>query len=345
MSEGIAGKLFSGDSIDRCFTNGNTVHTYSDISLVDMSPKDVKWDSLKAACELLSQFLLSSEFEKWADRMGTCADFLKYRPDIDMETGEFLLKLMQVWFCHCRHCPVCDWRRSLKMMAIFLSRLPQILNEYPKARWVFMTLTVPNVPIESLRDELGLMNKAWKRFVMRKGFKQVKGWIRRTEVTCDKKRNDYAHPHFHCLLMVPPSWFDGKHYVRQSRWAEIWGECMRLDVTPIVDIRAVKGTLDKAAAEILKTFNYSVKPEILVNNRDWALEYFKQVHYLKFIVSGGVLKNILTNKDSETDDSLVHVDDGSVSNDEDSGVRLAFNWRKNDKKYRRFKKGDVGIDS
>lgn len=332
-------------SIGKTFDSGNTDQNYSDISLVEMSPGDIKWDSVKLACDLLSQFLSSTEFDKWADRMGACADFLKCRPDIDKETGEFLLKLMQVYFCHCRHCPICSWRRSLRDMAIFLTRLPQILSEYPKARWVFMTLTVPNVPIESLREELGLMSKAWHRFVKRKEFMQVKGWIRKTEVTCECKRKGYAHPHFHCLLMVSSTWFRGDKYVKQSRWAEIWGECMKLDVIPIVDIRAVKGTPDKAAVEILKSFNYSVKPETLVNNPDWMLEYFRQVHYLKFIACGGALKNILKNDDPETDDSLVHVDDGSVLEDEDSGVRLAFNWRKNDKKYRRFKKGDVGIDS
>lgn len=30
------------------------------------------------------------------------------------------------------------------------------------------------------------------------------------------------------------------------RWTQIWQECKRLDETPILDIRAVKGSLDKA---------------------------------------------------------------------------------------------------
>lgn len=331
-------------SIDRGHKNSNTVGINSDIALADISPRDAKWDAMKAGAELLSQFLLSTEFEKWGNRMDACADFLKYSPGVDMETGEFLLKLMEVYFCHCRHCPTCSWRRSLRNMALFLKNIPKIMHEHPNARWVFMTLTVPNVPVNSLRSELSKMNKAWRRFVGRKEFRAVKGFIRTTEVTCEQKRKGYAHPHFHCLLMVSNTWFK-TNYTKQSRWSEIWGDCMRLDVTPVVDIRAVKGTPDKAAIEVLKSFNYSVKPETLVNNPEWMLEYFKQVQSLKFISCGGVLKGILKLEEPETDESLIHVDGDTAADEEDSKARLAFNWRKSDKKYRRFKKGDVGFDS
>ncbi|HGJ5877694.1 MAG TPA: protein rep [Arsenophonus nasoniae] len=317
----------------------NTQHKTHDISLAEISPKDAKFDKMKAASELLSEVLLGTEFDKWATRMSSCADILKYYPDIDKETGEFLIKLIEVYFCHCRHCNICDGRRSLRQMAMFRKSLPDILNDYPKARWVFMTLTVPNMPITSLRDELKLMSKAWGRFVKRKEFKPVKGWIRKTEVTCESKRKDYAHPHFHCLLMVPPSWFN-TYYTKQSRWAEIWGECMKLDTPPIVDIRVVKGTADKAAVEVLKTFNYSVKPETLINNQEWMLEYFRQVHYLKFIACGGALKNVLKSSEPETDESLIHVDGESPSSEDEAKARLAFNWRSYEKQYKRFAKGD-----
>ncbi|MDI5568725.1 protein rep, partial [Salmonella enterica subsp. enterica serovar Kentucky] len=39
----------------------------------------------------------------------------------------------------------------------------------------------------------------------RKEFKPVQGWIRTTEVT--RGRDGSAHPHFHTLMMVPPSMF------------------------------------------------------------------------------------------------------------------------------------------
>lgn len=41
--------------------------------------------------------------------------------------------------------------------------LPQIINDYPKHRWLFITLTVKNSHIEELRSTLDLLNKSFKR--------------------------------------------------------------------------------------------------------------------------------------------------------------------------------------
>lgn len=317
------------------------LNSRSDVSLSEISAKDKKWDVLKARTDGVSQLLYrAGEFEKWAQRMECCAGMLKFAEVLDKDTGEIRLRLRKADFCHCRHCLVCDWRRQLMYQARFLEFLPSLLKEYPKARWVFMTLTVPNVPVESLREQLKLMNLAWKRLIKRKEFKSVNGWIRTTEVTMEKNRSGYAHPHFHCLMMVPPSWFDGKHYIKQSRWSEIWGECMRLDVIPIVDVRAIKGGPDKAILETIKAFTYSVKSESLISDANWTLEYFKQVHHLRFIATGGALKDALKRIEAETDDEFIHVEGGSSSEENEDKKRLAFNWRKNDMKYRRCKKAD-----
>ncbi|WP_181851937.1 protein rep, partial [Klebsiella pneumoniae] len=174
----------------------------------DYSPKDAKWDELRASTERVSQFLYrAGEFEKWAHRMHDCTGLLRFAELADTTTGEISLKLRYAEFCHARHCPMCQKRREIVYRSRFLEFLPQTLSEHPKARWVFLTLTIPNVPVESLRDALKGMNAAWNRFTQRKEFKPVTGWIRTTEVTREAKRKGYAHPHFHCLLMVPPSFF------------------------------------------------------------------------------------------------------------------------------------------
>ena len=80
------------------------------------------------------------------------------------------------------------------------------------------------------------------------------------------------HPHFHVLLMVKPSFFTGKGYVKQEQWAEIWQDCMKLDYVPQVDIRAIKpnkrATEESAAdaamtAAISETLKYPIKPDSL----------------------------------------------------------------------------------
>ncbi len=96
--------------------------------------------------------------------------------------------------------------------ARFYQAMPRLAAEHPKARWIFLTLTVKNCQISELRDTLKHMNASWQRLKDRKEFKPVSGWIRSTEVT--RGKDGTAHPHFHALLMVPPSWFT-RHYIKQ----------------------------------------------------------------------------------------------------------------------------------
>ena len=78
---------------------------------------------------------------------------------------------------------------------------------YPNARWMFLTLTVRNCAIEELGETLSRMNTAFQRLKDRKEFRPVQGWIRTTEVT--RGSDGSAHPHFHTLMMVPPSMLSG----------------------------------------------------------------------------------------------------------------------------------------
>lgn len=308
--------------------------------LAEYSPKDSKWDTERAKTQKMADFLYESgRFEKWAERMDGCTRVLSFSESIDQVTGVIKPKLSDAYFCHCRHCTTCDGRRSLVRMKRFKDYLPTIEAENPKARWVFLTLTVPNCPVSELRTTLGEMNEAWRRLRARKEFKPVLGWIRATEVTQEKKRTEYAHPHFHCLLLVPSNWFT-KNYVKQAAWVELWRSCMRLDVNPVVDVRAVKGGTMRGAVETLKAFNYSMKVDDLIErSTDWMLTYMEQVHGLRFLAAGGALKDALKRIEEETTDTdLIHVDGEQASND--NGARRAFSWRPSEKIYRRFTKGD-----
>lgn len=313
-----------------------------DPALSDYSPKDSKWDDVRASTERVSQMLYrAGEFESWAHRMHDCTGLLRFAELADTSTGEISLKLRYAEFCHARHCPMCQMRRSIVYRTRFLEFLPQALSEHPNARWVYLTLTVPNMPVESLRESLKGMNKAWNKFTQRKEFRPVSGWIRTTEVTREKRRKGYAHPHFHCLLMVPPSFFNGKNYTKQARWLEIWRECMRDDSIESVDIRAVKGGVEKALLDAVKTFTYSVKPETLEADPEWALEYFRQVHKLRFIAAGGALKDAIRRVDEMTDEEMIYTDDNPKPEEPEKELRqLGYSWRRHELKYRRFTKAD-----
>jgi plasmid rolling circle replication initiator protein Rep len=295
------------------------------------SPKDKPWDTHKAVADRVALlYAQDAEFRLLGDRVLACSGLLLFAWLADRETGELLFKLRGAQFCRVRHCPVCQWRRSMMWQAKFYQALPSLQAAYPRVRWLFLTLTVKNCPVGALRANLAAMNGAWNRLRLRSEFKPVLGFVRTTEVT--RAEDGSAHPHFHVLMMVRPSYF-GKSYVTQARWAALWQECARLDYAPVVDIRAVKGDLSKAVQETLK---YAVKPADMEANGEWLLELTRQLHKLRFIATGGALKDVFKPETEITNADMVNAEASpEVDPESEEPERLAFGWDRPDKHYRK----------
>ncbi|WP_306465781.1 protein rep [Bifidobacterium breve] len=71
--------------------------------------------------------------------MASCSGLLRFGWSTIMETGETRLRLRSAQFCRVRHCPVCQWRRTLMWQARFYQALPKIVVDYPSSRWLFLT--------------------------------------------------------------------------------------------------------------------------------------------------------------------------------------------------------------
>jgi len=298
--------------------------------LTDYSPKDRPWDLHRAQAQVVEGLYSGTLYDRLAERIHNCTGFLGFGWETDSNTGEANLKLLEAHFCRVRHCPVCQWRRSLMWQARFLKAFPVVQQQYPTSRWIFLTLTVRNCAITDLRNTIQGMNRAWNRFVQRQEFADnVQGWIRSTEVTRGQNRS--AHPHFHCLLMVRPGYF-GRPYVTQARWTELWREAARLDYTPIVDVRTVKdrrGSGEPIRGAIAETLKYSIKPDDLLD-REWLLEITSQVFRLRFIATGGVLRGILRELE-ESDEDLMLLGEGDGGSPE-----IFFEWRRRIQRYVRL---------
>lgn len=231
--------------------------------------------------------------------------------------------------------------------ARFYQALPHIVADYPDARWMFLTLTVRNCDIADLSETLTVMNSAFQRLKDRKEFKSVQGWIRTTEIT--RSKDGSAHPHFHILMMVPPGMLNGKSYVTHAEWVSLWRDVLRVDYDPNVDVRAVKprkpkdgGSLAYATAELVRgavaeTLKYSTKPADMVADPEWFLELTRQTHKRRFVATGGALKDVLK-LEQETDQDMVIADD--ISEGDDDGIRIAFEWNRPVKKYLRSPEKD-----
>jgi plasmid rolling circle replication initiator protein Rep len=302
--------------------------------LTDYSPKDRPWDVHRAQAQQVEGIYSGTVFDALAGRIRGCSGYLGFVWQVDQETGEMRLKLKQAEFCRVRHCPICQWRRSMMWQSRFLKALPAIEQQHPGAHWLFLTLTVRNMPITELRASIQEMNQAWNRLRLRKEFAlNVQGWVRTTEVT--KGQDGLAHPHFHVLMMVRPSYFSSKYYVTHERWIELWQECARLDYRPSVRIQTVKLRPGRSSTESLlrravaETLKYSVKPEDMLD-RDWLLELTKQVHRLRFIASGGVLRDVLRETEESNEDLLLLDEDAEGESGEPD---LWFDWRREIKRY------------
>lgn len=317
--------------------------------LVDESEsgKDRKWKERK-----LSNIELAKDLEtlgyKVFSRVYQCAEVMKFKKQ---HNGR--LKLYQTWFCKNKLCPICNWRRALKHSYQSAKIIEEALELYPSARFIFVTLTVKNVPGEELNQTLTEMSKAFNRLILRKKFKKnVLGFLRATEVTYNKRRDDY-HPHLHVLLMVRSTYFKNKaNYITHQEWTEYWEKSAKLGYTPVVNVKAVKPrdnledgdiALKKA---ILETAKYPVKPfdiDVDKNGNKTKLsrkkklkvtdDMAKALYRKRQIAYGGLFKELkkkLGLDDVEEGDLVNTSDDEKIS---ESAIDVIAQWDWQRKNY------------
>lgn len=300
----------------------------STLALSDISERDKPWDIHRANSDCVSGHYSGTEFQSYSDRIRDCSQLLDFRLIPDSSEGAYKLKLSSARLCHCRQCLVCAWRRSLVYKARAYKTLPKVVEDFPTARYLFLTLTVKNCAISELRETLKWMGQSFARMSKLKDFPAI-GYLRTTEVTKGRDGNS-AHPHFHCLLMVKASFF-GRNYIRQDEWVEMWRKSLRVDYKPILDVQALKPASSPVAllAEIVK---YQCKPnDLVLSNREWFLELTRQLHRTKAIAFGGVFKEYFAELEREPTDQEMIGDDGEGGIDEG---HLYFGWRRRERRYR-----------
>lgn len=314
-----------------------------DNCLSQISPADERFDIFRADACSFRDLYRGTVYDSYGDRIDNCSNLLEFVTALDSETGEEKLKLKSARFCRVPRCPVCQWRKSLMWRAKAFKIIPKVFEVYPSSRFLFLTLTICNCPLNELRSALGHMNKSWERLSKRQQFPAI-GWIKAVEVT--RSSDDLAHPHFHCLLMVKPSYFTGKYYLSQQKWVELWQKSLRVDYPPIVDIQAVKsltGSNQGMREAVIEVLKYSVKPGDILGNRqstnrisdqEWLVGLTDQLYQTRAISTGGVLKDYLKNLESDDDsEDLIHASEFSDSDLINNSVSLCFSWNEYRKRY------------
>ena len=302
--------------------------------LSDISPKDKPWDIHGLERDLVRDAYFLQGYLSYAQRMSECSQRLDFILKSSDEYS-FMLKLKSAKFCRVRYCPICQWRRSLKWRARLFELLPGFLEDQPTVQFIFLTLTVKNCVLCELRSTVRQMNKAWNKLVKRKQFPAL-GWIKSLEVT--RSIDLAAHPHFHCLLVVPSHYFSSSCYIDQLTWKQLWCKSLKVDYDPIVNVKKVKPKVGQGErlglmVALCETLKYSVKPSDLIYDSEWLVTLTQQMYKIRAINVGGILKPYLSDLGVENDnEDLVNVD-SNLNEDGDKQDEVFFDWNSSVKRY------------
>ena len=313
--------------------------------LVDKSKngKEIDWEGKK-----LKNLELAESYKrlglKKAYRVEECGTLLSFK-----KIEEDLKKLFKANFCKDRLCPMCSWRRSMKIFGQVSKVMDRALED-KEYRFLFLTLTVKNCTGEELSKVIDKMFKSLELLFKRKEVKNIViGYFRGLEVThnLDKNSKDYDtyHPHFHIILMVNKSYFNqSREYISQKKWTELWKDCLKVDYTPIVNVKAFKtASKEQTRKSICEVAKYTVK------DNDYLFEDIKMTDNTVAILNNALKgrRLIAFGKEFRKIHKELNLDDAEkgdlINTDVDDTVRLEieeiienYKWNFGFKQYLKF---------
>lgn len=313
--------------------------------LHDITPqgKERPWRKHKAAAQLLAQAYMVQGQARKAARVLACADSLHYQRGPDGR-----LQLVSAAFCRVRLCPICQWRRSLKVYGQTRQIVDYLAAQAAQAgrkppEYIMLTLTIPNVPGSWLPQVLTHLHRSWQRLCQLDQVQAaVRGWMRATEITYNSNNSTY-HPHIHAVLCVPHSYFTGRTYIRRDTWLTLWRQSTRQHDITQVDVRRAYGN---AAAEIAK---YAAKPSDYldpsdVDRMDSVLATLDAaLAHRRFVSWGGCMAaaHSALSLDDADDGDLLHtgVDETAAAT---AAPLISYDWTPGPRLYLRRKEASDG---
>ena len=271
-------------------------------------PKRQQSDLLASVYEFL-------EMHRRADRVLFCGTWLEFGIFPDKN------KLVFANFCKDRLCPMCNWRRSLKLYG----QVSAVMDELEKQgyKFLFLTLTIKNCSAMKLSSTIDILLKGFTKLFHdnRRVKKAVKGFFRSLEITKNKQTGQY-HPHLHCILAVKSTYFKGD-YITQAEWTEIWQKCIDTEYLPVIDIRCIKSGGKGVSGAVREVAKYSVKGSDFLNSSDidetvgTVIDFLKALSFRRLVSFTGVFADIRKQMklDDIEDGNLVQTDIDNIRSD------------------------------
>ena len=243
-----------------------------------------KYTEKKQRNQVFQKFIKRHIGENQMDLVEDCNTFLSFVADKTLEKQ----KLYKANSCKNRFCPVCAWRKARKD-ALGLSLMMQYIKQQEKKEFIFLTLTTPNVMSDELENEIKRYNNSFRKLIKRKKVGSViKGYVRKLEITYNKKRDDY-NPHFHVLIAVNKSYFkDTKSYISQKEWLNLWRDVTGIDEITQVHVQKIKQNNNKELYEMAK---YSGKDSDYLVNQKVFDAFYTALKGKQVLVYSGLFKD------------------------------------------------------
>lgn len=243
-----------------------------------------KYTEKKQRNQVFQKFIKRHVKEGQMDLIKGCNTFLSFVADKTLEKQ----KLYKSNLCKNRFCPVCAWRKARKD-ALGLSLMMQYIKQQENKEFIFLTLTTPNVISGELENEIKRYNNAFRKLIKRKKVGSViKGYVRKLEITYNKKRDDY-NPHFHVLIAVNKSYFtDKRYYISQKEWLELWRDVTGISEITQVQVQKIRQNNNKELYEMAK---YSGKDSDYLINQKVFDAFYKSLKGKQVLVYSGLFKD------------------------------------------------------
>lgn len=300
------------------YVNHNTgeVFCQEDIELIDGRRN---WKERKKMALHVAKLMKIYDPDR-AEKIRTCGTYLEF-----VRTPDNKNSLHHANFCRERMCPMCQWRRSIKL-GVQADQIYKALSERGYQH-IFLTLTVKNCIREDLSKKVDELMESAQRFRRTKLYRDAfKGSYRAIEITYNARENTY-HPHLHYLMTVERDYFTGEHYVSLDDLIATWRASARLDYDPSVSIEAVRQkpgqTITSACAEMCKypVKTAEIRSATVLETIDKALRGRRLIQW------GGVAAQVRKelNLDDVESGNLINMDENAVS--ETPLEKVVYIWR------------------
>ncbi len=303
-------------------------------------------------------------FENKSFNTKHCGSFLEFRHN----------KLKSADFCRDRLCPLCAWRRTLKISGQVSKIVDFITPEYD---FIFLTLTVPNCKGSDLPSVLTRMQHSFSKLRKRARFKgSIKGYFKSLEITHNLKKRSKSyntyHPHFHIILAVDKNYFKSNQYISRDKWLNMWRDSYGDQSITQVDVRKCKPKSNSSkekslASAVVEVAKYAVKASSYLGEFDKKTGEFlkpysnkiidesvltlnEALKYRRLVEMGGIFKEMhkKLNLDDCEDGDLVLTDNEEENTDniDDDNFIYVYRWSFHDKCYFLFRRyiPDIIID-